>query len=174
MKKLAAIVVLILFLVNTMGFFVVFRYNQYRIQQEMIARIRCGDFHDNIVILKIFHPERDPQFRSLKSTEFSYFGKFYDLVAQRKSGDTTFLYSLHDTREEDLVADFSTSLRRNGDSTRKDHSILAMLYNLITQALIQQTPQGGQGQGTAFIFPAAKQVIIPVYLVHFAPPPKAV
>lgn len=173
MKKLAVIAVLILFLVNTMGYFIVFRYNQYLIQQEMISRIRCGAFHEKIVFLKILLPERQKQFCRIKKTEFTWFGKLYDVVAEDKNGDTTLFYCLHDNKEDDLLADYSIYLRRNSDSSRKDNSILAMLYNLITQALIQQSSMAVQGQGIAFHFAVSKQIIIPVYLVHVAPPPKS-
>ena len=172
MKKLAVIAILILFLVNTIGCFIAFRFNQHRIQQEMVARIRCGSFRENIVILKILHPERESQFRRIKDAEFSYFGKMYDLVAERKKGDTTLFYCLQDTREDDLLAGYSHFLRRNGNSSHKDNPMLALLYNLFTQALIQQPSPTIQGQGITFHFPTAKQIIIPVYLVHFAPPPK--
>jgi hypothetical protein len=174
LKKLAVIAVLLVFMVNTMGYLVILRYNQYLIQQEMLARIRCGAFHNKILILKILHPEQEKQFRRIEKTEFTYFGKMYDVAAEEKSGDTTVFYCLHDKKEEDLLADYSIYLRRNGDSTHKDNSILAMLYNLITQALIQQPTMAVQGQGIEFHFPISEQIIIPVYLVHFAPPPETV
>ena len=96
----------------------------------------------------------------------------YDLVTERKTGDTTLFYCLHDTREEDLIADFSTHLQHNGDPSQKDHSILALLYNLITQAVVQQTAPAAPEAAKAFYFPVTKQSITPVYLVNGAPPPK--
>jgi hypothetical protein len=173
LKKLAAIVVLIIFMVNAMGYLIVFRYNQYLIRQEMVARIRCGAFPDKIVLLKFLHPEREKQFIRLEQTEFTYIGKLYDVVAEGKSGDTTLFYCLHDKKEEDLLADYTLYLRRNGDSSQKDNSILALLYNLVTQALIQNPSIPPQGQGIAFQFPFSKILITPVYLVHAAPPPKS-
>ena len=172
MKKLAVIVVLFLFLANTIGCFIVFRYNQYLVQQEMVARIRNGAFHEKIVTLKIIHPEQDIEFCRIKDSEFSYYGKMYDMVAQFKKGDTTFLYCLHDNKEEDLLADYSRYLRRNGDSSRRDNPVLTMLYSLFTQALIQNPSLAIQGAGTKFHFPISNQIILPVYLAHSAPPPK--
>ncbi len=174
MKKLAVIAVLILFLVNTMGYFIIFRYNQYLIQQEMVSRIRCGANHEKTVILKILHPERQTQFRRIKKTEFIYFGKLYDVVTERKNGDTSFFYCIQDKKEEDLLADYSLYLRRNGDSSHKDNSILALVYNLISQALIQYPSMTVQEQGIALHFPVFTQIIVPVYLVHFTPPPESV
>ncbi|MEI7660609.1 MAG: hypothetical protein WCK34_00345 [Bacteroidota bacterium] len=172
MKKLAVIAVLTLFLVNTIGCYIVFRYNQYLIQQEMIARIRCGIFHENIVTLKILNPERDPQFRRIKDSEFSYFGRMYDQVAERKTGDTSVFFCLQDTREDDLLADYSQHLRRTGNSSHQDNPMLTLLYTLFTQALIPQHSPVLQGDGITFHFPVSAQVIIPVYLAPFAPPPE--
>ena len=159
-------------MVNAMGYLIVFRYNQYLVRQEMIARITCGAFPDKIILLKLLHPGKEKQFIRIEKTEFTYFGKLYDVVAEVKKGDTTLFYCLHDKKEEDLLTDYTLYLRRNGDSSRKDNSILALLYNLVTQALIQNPSIPLQGQGIAFQFPVSKFVITPVYLVHAAPPPK--
>jgi len=155
-----------------MGYFVVFRYNQYVIRQEMMARIRNGVLPHNYVLLKISNPGKEKQFRRINKTEFSWCGRMYDVVIERKSGDTTLFYCLHDKKEENLLADFSIYLKRHRSSSRNAHSALALLYNLITQALIQNPPVPPQGQGTAFHFPVSNLIVFPGYLAHVAPPPK--
>ena len=156
-----------------MGYYVVFRCNQYLVKKEMISQIRGGIFHPDILLLKILRPEKEHQFRRVEKNEFTYYGKLYDVVVERKSGDTTLFYCLHDNKEESLIADFTLSLRRGGRSgSSHDNPILALLHNLITQALIQNTALPLQGQGITFVFPVSQPPIFPVYLVHFAPPPK--
>lgn len=174
MKKIVVIAVLFVFLLNTMGYYVVFKYNRYMVKKEMIYQIRMGLFHPNIVLLKILHPEKEQQFCRIEKNEFTYFGKLYDVVVERKSGDTTLFYCLHDKKEESLLANFTLCLRRNGrsGSSPRDNPIHALLHNLITQALIQNPGLPLHGQGVTFIFPISKTPIFPVYLVHFAPPPE--
>ncbi len=157
-----------------MGYYVVFKCNQYLIKKEMFTRIREGIFHPSIVLLKISHPENEVQFHRLDKNEFAFRGKLYDIVVEHKSGDTTFFYCLHDKKEESLLADFTLFLRRSGGpgSSDKENPLHALLHNLISQALIQNPVLPLHGQGITFIFPVSQTPIIPVYLVHFAPPPK--
>jgi hypothetical protein len=155
-----------------MGYFVVFRYNQYVIRKEMMARIRNGTLPHNYVLLKICNPEKEKQFRRISKTEFSWYGSMYDVVIERKNGDTTLFYCLHDKKEENLLANFSIYLKRHRDSSRKANSALALLHNLITQALIQNPSVPPQGQGITFHFPVSDLIVFPGYLAHVAPPPK--
>ncbi|MFZ4521750.1 MAG: hypothetical protein ACOYNC_08595 [Bacteroidales bacterium] len=176
MKKFVAIGVLFVFLVNTMGYYVVFKCNQYLVKKEMVTQMRGGVFHPDIVLLKILHPEKEKQFRRVEKNEFSYQGKLYDIVVERKCGDTSIFYCLHDKKEEALLADFTVFLRRSGGSgtSSKDNPLPALLHNLISQALIQNPSLPEMGSGVTFVFPISQEPIIPVYLVHFAPPPEIV
>ena len=174
MKKVVVIAVLFVVLVNTMGYFFIFKCNQYHIKKGMLSEISIGIFQPDIVILKILHPEKERQFLRIENNEFTYCGRLYDIVVERKSGDTTLFYCLHDKKEETLVSDFSLYLRFNGrsGSSSKDNPIHALLYNLITQALIQNATLPLHGEGITWQFPEIQSTIIPVYLVHSAPPPK--
>lgn len=156
-----------------MGYYVVFMYNQHLVKKEMITQIREGVFHPDIVLLKILHPEKERMFRRVEKNEFTYSGKLYDVVVERKSGDTTVFYCLHDKKEEKLLADFTFFLRRNARSGSSNGSpIQSLLHNLITQALILSTALPVPGEGITFNFPQIQSPIIPVYLVYFAPPPE--
>ena len=173
MKKFVTLFVLLVFLVNAMGYFIVFRCNQYLIRQEMIGSIRNGSFHQKLVALKVAHPENDPRFRRTGQREFSYDGNLYDLVSERKTGDVTVFYCLRDIREEQLILGFTVYLRHTNNSPRTAHPLQALLYNLITQALVQSPGPALRGEGIAFKFPPTDLIIHPVYLAHSAPPPKA-
>lgn len=157
-----------------MGYYVVFKCNQYLIKKEMYSQIRGGVFHPDVVRLKILHPEQDRQFRRTEKNEFTYLGRLYDIVVERRSGDTTLFYCLNDKKEETLLADYTLYLRFNGrsGSSQKDNPIHALLHNLISQALIQNPALPVVNNGLTFIFPVFQAPIIPVYLVHFAPPPE--
>jgi len=172
LKKIVAIGVLIAFMLNTMGLFVIFRYNRFLIRQEMIAFIRSGASNDNIAILKIVHPERNKNFRRTEKNEFSFYAKLYDVVTEGKNGDTTVFYCLHDKKEEDLISKYA-AIGSIHNSSCKDNTVLALLHNLINQALILQTFIPEVGHATAFLYPVSNSEILPVYLVHIGPPPKS-
>ena len=175
MKKIVVIAILFVFLLNTMWYYIVFKCNQCHIKNEMISQIRLGVFHPDIVLLKILRPEQEHQFQRIEKNEFSYCGRLYDIVVERKCGDTTFFYCLHDKKEEMLLADFSILFRhqRHSGSSSKDNPIQALLHNLISQALIQNAAVPLHGQGKTCIFPELQSSLFPVYLVLEAPPPKS-
>ena len=174
MKKLTVIAVSLAFLVNAMGYFFIFRYQQYMVKKEMMAEIRGGGFHPGLVVLRIVNPETDRHFNRLERNEFSWYGHLYDVVVERKSGNTTVFYCLRDKKEESLLADFSMYIRANGHSPSpvKNNPIPALLYNLISQALVQYPVLHGQEQGITIHYPEFTSKIFPVYLVRYAPPPE--
>jgi hypothetical protein len=157
-----------------MGYYIVFKCNQCLLKDEMMSQIRIGVFHPDIVVLKILFPEKERQFHRCDKNEFSWFGRLYDIVVERKSGDTTLFYCLHDKKEETLLADFTLFFNRTGHSgpSSKGNPIPALLHNLVMQALLQSPGLPLKEQGIIFLFPIFQTSIIPVYLVHFAPPPE--
>lgn len=140
----------------------------------MFAQIRDGIFHPDIILLKILHPEKEGQFHRMENAEFTWYGKLFDVVVERKSGDTTLFYCLHDKKEESLLDGYTLLIRRTGrsGSSQKDNPIHALLHNLINQALIQNSALPIHDQGITFVYHGFHPPIIPVYLVHFAPPPE--
>ena len=171
MKKIAALIVLILFMVNTMGFYIVFRYNQFVIRREMMAMIMHGEGSGKIVVLRI--TENDKNFRRIDKEEFAYHGKMYDMVSEDTRGDTTIFYCLHDKKEEELVARYTLYLRHSGGSPVKDNQVLAMLHSLISHALIQNPSLAALRPATDFNYQVLNTDLIPVYLAQKAPPPKS-
>ena len=172
MKRIAVIALLFVFLFNTMGYLVVYRYNRYVLRRDMVALIRSGSFHEKIFILKVLQPEKQPRFHWLKKNEFSWLGSLYDVVTMRKAGDTTFFYCLHDRKEEDLLTDYSLFLKRHNSTANQSHSVLSLLSSLITQALVQQPDFAAVSPGVNFQFAEFRQVFASVCQACTAPPPK--
>lgn len=139
----------------------------------MMESINCGTTADQIVVLKITHPESRKQFRRINTKEFTYLGKMYDVIEEYTCGDTTIFYCLHDKKEEELLADYSLYLRSSTDSPLKHNSVLALLHNLFNHAIFQNPDISVQRQGIVNQFPALTMDLIPVYLAHTAPPPKS-
>jgi len=167
-------VILLLFLANTMGYYLVFQVTQCLIRREMMSELRKGAFHPDLILLKILHPEKEQQFRRIDKKEFFYYGKMYDVVVERKNGDTTLIYCLHDKKEESLVNDFSSYLLRSGKTPQapRDHPVRAMFQNLISQALIQATQAPVKEEGVQIAYPALNPQLTLGYRALVAPPPK--
>lgn len=156
-----------------MGYYFVFSINQAMVKKEMISHIRTGLFHPDIVVLKIFHIEKERQFRRIEKTEFSFKGRLYDIVVERKYGDTTCFYCLHDKKEEMILADFILYARGNGRSnSHKNSTVLALLSNMVTQAIVQTFSLSPHNQATPCLFLDIQEHLSAGYLVNTAPPPK--
>lgn len=142
MKRWIAIVLLPVFLVNTNGYYLVFLVNQQMVRKEMMAEIRRGVFHPDILLLRFVKPERDPAFKRIDRHEFTYNGRMYDIVREARCGNETLIYCLHDTREEGLLANYTLFLRNSGRSSRsaQDSALPAMLSAMVFQALTQDPP----------------------------------
>ena len=174
LKKIIPVGLLLAFLINTMGFFVIFKYNQFLLQQEMFTLIRSGKFHREMVLLKIYHPEHSRGFIRHNSREFSWHGRMYDIVIEHHAGDTTLFYCLHDKKEEALINRFQTFYRKiHKDNTRQrnipNH---ALLQNIVKQALLQQGLFLGPENGTIYHYPSFTVSLISADLDRFAPPPE--
>lgn len=174
LKKLIAIAVLFAFLVNSMGYFVIFRCRQFLIREEMMAEIRRGGFHPGMVLLRVENPENNNQFSRLGRREFIYCGRLYDVVVERKSGDTSVFWCMRDKKEESLLADFSLYLKSTSHRTSSGRSnpIPALIQNLISKALVPSPSVPGIKQVITISYPDVRCHLTKVYLTRFAPPPE--
>jgi hypothetical protein len=141
MRRIAAILMTLLFLFNTMGYYFVFSYSRCLFRNEMKQCIRAGDFEKSSIILKIKDPSRCADFERLGKDEFRYMNDLYDIVSEFRSGDTTIFICINDNKEEQLLAGFhnfieSTTFQNNPAKAR--HAI-AMNYHLVRIALLTET-----------------------------------
>jgi hypothetical protein len=106
MKRLFAILLVALFLFNTLGYYFVFSYNRYLVRREMKIQVKAGLFKESTIILKILNPAFNADFRRVDKGEFIYKGKMYDIVTEKTSGNFTTFSCIHDKNEEKLLAGF--------------------------------------------------------------------
>ena len=174
MKKLFAIILVVLFLFNTVGYYFVFSYNQFTIRHEIHCLIRSRYFEGSCITLQITTPLSNPDFKWLNQSEFRYKGVLYDVCSQKTVGIVTTFHCINDKQEERLIAVFHHSqefaFSQNNPSRAKHAS--AMLYHVIKLALVEnywtQPPQ--YPTEIAFfnsIHPLSSILHPPVY-----PPPK--
>lgn len=174
MKKIVSAAVLLVFLFNTMGYYVVFKCSQYLVKRDMSEQLRTGMFHPDLVLLKIIHPEKNKAFRQMGAREFSWRGRMFDVVVTRKSGDTTLFYCLHDKKEERLIAGYRDYQRvaDSQGSSKKQSPFRSLVQNLIIQALIQEQPSYTGRQATTFNFGRSQLSPVEGYLATPSPPPE--
>ncbi|RLD56630.1 MAG: hypothetical protein DRJ01_14970 [Bacteroidetes bacterium] len=126
LKKIVAILLLIFFVYNYVGFFSVFLFNQYKIKKEVKHQIKQQVPFDELVLLEIpFKLEKtgNSTFKRIHKGEFMYKGKMYDIVKSYVKNDTTFYYCINDAKEEKLFKDLDKHIENYINTNRaKNHN----------------------------------------------------
>jgi len=164
MKKILPLLMSVIFLFNSMGNYLVYELNKFIVKQEMQALVNNRHSNRRQMILKIFQPEHNRDFRRVEAREIRFKGKLFDIIRETREGNNTVFYCIHDIKEELLIAGFA----------KVQHSkiTLALLHNLVTQALPLEVNQAAEQHGVDFPFPEKNDLIDWVYLSLFAPPPE--
>ncbi len=58
--------------------------------------------HSRLLVIRIVHPEKDPDFQRIHQGEFRYKGKMYDIATETKYDHATVFLCLNDKKEENL------------------------------------------------------------------------
>jgi hypothetical protein len=147
-----------------MGNYLVFEINKFHVRREMQAFIRTRRIASQAVTIKIFRPENNPDFRRIEKREIIYKGLLYDVIKEVKQGQNITFTCIRDHKEEMLIAGFKKS------STRK--VTLALIHNLITQALPVEMTRKVEQPAIIKIFPENFSRVEPGHLSRSAPPPE--
>jgi|WetSurMetagenome_2_1015567.scaffolds.fasta_scaffold26078_3 hypothetical protein len=102
MKKLFAYILLLLFLFNSMGYYVVYEFNKMLVKRETRAIIRSNS--GKLIVIRVEDAEHHPGFARIDKDEFIYENRMYDVVSEKKEGDVTIFTCIHDNKEERLVS----------------------------------------------------------------------
>jgi len=139
MKRVYATFFLLIFLYNTLGYYIVFLYNQHFIQSELRVLIKSHHFDNKCVVFTFTFPIRDKNFRRLNKHEFRYHDSLYDIVSEEFTISTVTIRCIADNKEDELIAGFSRTHEfangQNKSSTSKQSN--AMVYHIIKLAMVE-------------------------------------
>jgi hypothetical protein len=102
MKKLFAYILLVLFLFNSMGYYVVYEFNKMLVKRETRAIIRNNS--GKLVVIRVEDAAHHPGFSRIDKDEFIYENRMYDVVSEKREGNVTIFTCIHDNKEERLVS----------------------------------------------------------------------
>ncbi len=142
MKRFFAIFLLLLFLFNTLGYYLVFSYNQYVLRSEIRSLVKSHHFDRGCTILRIHDKMPEGDFQRLNADEFRYRGVLYDIVSEDHEPGIIIFRCIADNQEDNLIAGFSRSqefVNSQGNSATAKHAA-AMLFHVITLALVEVSP----------------------------------
>jgi hypothetical protein len=102
MKKLFAYILLLIFLFNSMGYYVVYEFNKMLVKREVRAIIRNNP--GKFIVIRVEDAAHHPDFTWLEKDEFVFENRMYDVVSEKRQGNVSVFTCIHDNKEERLVS----------------------------------------------------------------------
>lgn len=162
MKKVLVYTTLVLFLFNSMGYYLLFEINQYLIKKEMSMEIEKKQ--KPLIMLCIADADQDDDFRRIHKGEIQYKGCMYDVAREYKSGRTSVFFCLQDTREDNLMA---------GLNKAHLHKLYQAMWEQLTTVTFPEQPVDMASSSSAgFSFPRFNTSLQTTWLQTLSPPPK--
>ena len=118
MKKITAILILLLLTISHLGYWAVFSYKQYQARKEAQYQL-LQTLPDNRFEIIILEDHKQAIIWEEEGKEFYLQGELYDVAKSKIIDGKTFLYCLNDKKEKDIVVKQSfvlkSQLENNGD-----------------------------------------------------------
>jgi hypothetical protein len=137
MKKAGIISVLLIFIFQSVGVFLLFRLKQSDIRQEIKSRIKAGVPEAELTIFR-FDSEKLKQLKWVDGHEFIYQERMYDIVSTTYDGEIVVYHCLHDIQETRLFKDLNNlvanKMSKDKNSREGNH---AQVVNWFCQEEIQ-------------------------------------
>ena len=120
LKKVVALSLLILFSFNSIGFYVVFGIQLYKLKAEVNSEIANGMFDQELVTVTS-NAENALEFDWKNSGEFRYRGRLYDVVKTVRVDESITTYVCKkDSEESDLFDSLEKQLHKNNKRDKRN------------------------------------------------------
>jgi len=177
LKKVLPVILVILLLFNTGGFYIIFKSLQYRVKKEIKEQIKCSLPDTDLSLIKMNKKDARPGSSLLKwyeeGKEFVYRGRMYDVVKQEIKGDTIYYYCINDIKEEQLFAVLNGILDKTMQSDGMKERVLKRVFQLSQNFyVLLKAPLSADRNGCGIIYyPYTEEYL---YIIHDVPipPPK--
>ncbi len=128
MKRIISIILLVLILFNSNGYFLFFNYLQQNLQQEIKREIRKGLNQKDLTLIVISAKNQKEICWIKKGREFKYQDLMYDVVSFREKGNKMYYYCINDVKEKNLIAFYTSHNRRRNRVLLKLRKVLSQKY----------------------------------------------
>lgn len=178
MKKIVSIILLLIFLFNVGGYYIVFWGLRFQADQQLTDRLDAGQYQRNeIILLKIPialpYPIQQQGFERIEGN-FDHNGEVFKLVKQKLENDTLYISCIRDHRVEQLessLSEYVTLTHALPGTTKKAMNFLSKLVkDFSSQEGI--TIFHSNGYTLTAIFGEFKDSFCSPVLSIQAPPPK--
>lgn len=181
MKKVISILLLVIFLFNICGFYIVFNVIEHdnRIAMNTLIRGNKSVAAKGISILKIKESSAIGQSREVeyvRENEIRYKGNLYDIIEVKSAGDFVYYYCISDKKEEKLKKALCNYVEgnildsRSKSSNTKGHD--RFLKNVIKDYILSQNSVCCITESVFSYSPEVQHSYKSVYSKIFHPPPR--
>lgn len=133
MKKATSIILLFVFLFNSMGYLIVFKAMQYQAKKEIKSIIKSNLKPNELTEFCFEEKDLGKLVWLEKDKEFIYNGTLYDIVKIEEIAGKTRLFCLNDEQEEQLFADLDkqVNLHIASDKPVKNDSTKQLVKSIL-------------------------------------------
>ncbi len=172
MKRAGIIALVMIFLFQAVGVFLLLKLRQQEIKQEIKMRIKAGVPESELTVFKF----DDHQLATLKwvdDHEFILDGQMYDIVKTSQDGDILVYHCLHDKQETIIFKNLNRMVadELGGGQNRNNnkHQISANWYFTDTESRLPHINPPVEEMNTGYLFRLHDQ-----FIHQESPPPKFV
>jgi hypothetical protein len=128
MKKYSSLILLVIFLTVSNGYYLYFVYLQNNIHREIKNEIKNNLSEKDLSVI-VISPENERKIRWLrKDKEFLFEGSFYDIVRSELKDGKRYYYCINDIREKQLIAQYVKQRRKKDKIVLKLKRIMGNKY----------------------------------------------
>ena len=113
MKKLTIILLLSLFLFNTMGYFIMFEITQNEMREQAFEQIRNGSFNDPLTKITISKSQLSTIELEDDGNEIRFNGESFDIVKTSETKESVTYFCINDENESRLISNFENHINSN-------------------------------------------------------------
>ena len=130
LKRIIAILLLILFAYGTIGYYISFEVEKTAVRHEIKQRIKQGVPTSDLTIIK--DDVTNSRLNWIKpSKEFRLNGKMYDVVSKRIEGNIIYYSCINDTQEEELFKTLDEQVNKEMNNTDSETRVKTPLKDYI-------------------------------------------
>ncbi|MBU0487962.1 MAG: hypothetical protein KKA07_02380 [Bacteroidetes bacterium] len=133
MKKLLLISLLLAVFYSTIGFYILFKVEEYNIRQEIKHCLISNLSGEELELLIIFHADEGKIHWVEEGKEFRYDGNMYDVVKTREFEHATYYYCYNDRKETKLMACLDKLIREQANHSKSRVKVKKIPINYFLQ-----------------------------------------
>jgi hypothetical protein len=122
LKKIIAVILLLVFLYNVSGYYIWFKLEQYNIKSE----IRNNSEIKALTLIIIPLNGKSGLVWTEDNKEFIYHGEMYDVVKVKTGNNSKYYYCINDKKEKQLLTDF---IKKDSSQKKSENIIQKVTVN---------------------------------------------